>query len=136
MKICGADIVKYALLFRGTPYRYGAETEGLKAPMAFDCSEFVEFVLRHLGITFPDGSYNQYPACRDAGLLIEIDRARGTPGALVFRRHPMTNRINHVAICDGLNGTIEARGTQWGTGCWPWRPGWSDAGLVPGVYYK
>lgn len=119
----------------GKPYRFGAESHGYEPPDAFDCSEFVQYVLRLLGMEWVDGSYNQYADCEKNGTIITIDEARGLPGALVFRRSETTKAICHVAFCDGLNNTIEARGKDYGTGVWPWRPGWTDAAKIPGVKY-
>ena len=135
MSVLGSDVVNMALEFLGTPYRFGAEVEVTDSPKAFDCSEYVEYTLKKLLVPFADGSWNQFEFCQRHGLEIEIDEARGIAGALVFKRDNLSHRVNHVAFCDGKNNTVESRGKLYGTGVWPWRRGWTDAALIPGVTY-
>jgi len=132
----GYELILKAEEFFGTPYRFGAEVRGADPPLAFDCSEYVEYICRLCGIYIPDGSWKQYGHCKEKGTLITIDEARSLPGALVFRRDSDSQLIVHVAFTDGANNTCESRGKEYGTGRWPWRPGWTDAARIPGVHYK
>lgn len=140
----GWEIVEEARKWLGVPYRFGAETIAGETPYetGWDCSEFVEFVLKQLGYrdvigeNFPDGSWNQFEFCKARATLIGIEKARRTPGALIFLRSGSTHQISHVAFTSGDNTTIEARGVKYGTGEWPWRDAdWTDAALIPRVLY-
>lgn len=146
--IHGWELVEEARKWLGTPYKFGAEVRvGLDDPRktGWDCSEFIQFLMVKLtGEDFVDGSHNQFLHCKAAGLLLPVERARYTPGALLFRRKQGTGVTEHVALSSGANTTIEARGAKWGTGEWPWRvntvegqevSAWTDAALIPGVDY-
>lgn len=148
--IHGSDIVIEARKWRGVKYRFGVEvvngSERFKDPKKYgwDCSEFIEYVLSVLGwfdlwigmdMVF-DGSYNQYTFCKKKERIIDLDEARGTSGALVFRRDTETGQMEHVAFTTDINTTIEARGRNYGTGEFEWRANWTDAALIPGVKYK
>ena len=135
--IHGTDIVTECYKYLGVPYKFGAEVTAPAVPARWDCSEYVQYVLTALGMeNVPDGSWNQYAWCGRHALVRTIDQVRGIPGCLVFMRHPDSKKIHHVAFTDGMNNTIEARGSELGTGVWPWRTGWSDAGMIPGVFYR
>lgn len=103
---------------------------GAKGPEAFDCSGLVTYSLAQVGITFPDGTANQWPRIVDAGTTVNLDTAIDTYGALLFR---MGTNPNHVAISLGDGNTIEARGSSYGVGIFPARQGrsWTGAGTVP-----
>lgn len=127
----GRDLVAVAMTRIGTPYVYGAEASWSDPkPAAFDCSELVEWACRRLGVAFPDGSRNQYDACRAAGTIIDLRDAYRTVGALLFRMKGAT----HVAISRGDTTTIEARGQRFGVNTFPaGGRGWTAAGRIPGL---
>ena len=131
----GWEIVMEAQKYLGIPYIFGAEVNPDETePKAFDCSEYVQYVLFKCGFTdFPDGSYNQYDYCKDKGCEITVNKARRIPGCLVFMEDD--GRIHHVGFTTGQNETLESRGKDYGTGKWPWRVGWNKACKIPQVYY-
>lgn len=137
MSITGDQIVSEALKFIGTPYVFRTEVKpGDPHPRAFDCSELVEYCCNALGVKMPDGSYNQYSHCSKHGLICTLDKGWQTRGALLFRRNPISHNIEHVAFSLGdNNGTIEARGRNYGVNKFKKRNGFTDAALIPGVAY-
>lgn len=133
-------MVAWALTQAGDPYILGAEASPSNPnPAAFDCSELVEWACARAGVTFVDGAYNQYAACKRAGKLISIGEALFTPGALLFVAKCGAcggGNGNHVAISQGNGKTIEARGRKYGVGEFPaTNRSWTHAGLVPGFSY-
>lgn len=97
----------------GKPYNLGAEVN-LKDPdpdhiKAIDCSELVEWLYAQIGISVPDGSYNQAKVCR------EIKEEQLLIGDLGFKWFPDTHAIHHVGVFLGGNDVLEAKGKQWGT---------------------
>lgn len=137
--ITGSDFVAAAQMYAGTQYILGAEhdtTPGFVAAVALDCSELVTAALGDLGLTeAPDGHWNQWRWCNDAGLLVPLTEAIDTPGALLFFYDGTTT--GHVAISRGDGTTIEARGRMWGTGNWSaWGRTWSHGARVPGLDYE
>jgi cell wall-associated NlpC family hydrolase len=126
----------------GDRYIFGAQTSLQDAdPDAFDCSELVRWAAGRVGVTLPDGSWNLYLSLKAKGLLIPVEQAVDTPGALLFRFSteptPGSGRPSgaHVAISlgDGER-TIEAmnpsRGVRLGdaTG-----RGFNFAAVIPGI---
>jgi len=67
------NVIRYALSFRGTPYRWGGTT-----PAGFDCAGFVQYVFGKFGISLPRTSFEQFRV----GTAISRDQLR--PGDLVF----------------------------------------------------
>lgn len=130
--------VAAAAAYAGVPYVLGAEGDldpGFAAVHALDCSELVQVALADLDLRAPDGHWVQWRWCRDAGLLISVDEAIATPGALLFVYDGTV--IGHVAISRGDGFTVEARGRAWGTGSWPAAGrGWTHGALVPGLDYS
>lgn len=129
-----ADFVRLCMAQRGDRYVFGSEASFSDPdPDVFDCSELVEWALHRLGISYPDGTWNQYAFSKRAGLAIPIDRAIRTPGALLFQGYQASQ---HVAVSRGDHTTIEARGRAYGVNTFgaDGRP-WSVAALVPGLNY-
>jgi len=129
----GSALVEKAMSQVGKPYRFGQEVRlDDPNPPAFDCSELVQWALAQIGVTFPDGSWNQFAACRG----ISLAQARQTPGALVFvSRNGEGSGVHHVGISRGDGYTVEARGAKWGVGVWAWRQSWNLAGVIPQLNY-
>ena len=102
----------------GDKYEFGAEAEpGDANPTAFDRSELTQWAAHQAGIEIPDGSAAQYLDLKAKGLLIPVDQAAHTPGALLFTfsseptaggERPTTS---HVAISQG-NGKPSRRMTS------------------------
>jgi cell wall-associated NlpC family hydrolase len=98
----------------GASYEYGAEVDlDDLQPSAFDCSELTQWAAHQAGVEIPDGSYSQYLDLKAKGLLIPVDQAEHTPGALLFHfseePQPGGGRPDeaHVAISVGDGTTIE-----------------------------
>ncbi|MEV6596425.1 NlpC/P60 family protein [Actinoplanes sp. NPDC051346] len=99
----------------GDPYVFGAEVR-LKDtdPDVFDCSEFTQWAAHQAGVKIPDGATAQYLELKQRGLLIPVDKAKETPGALLFsfdrEPRPGDGRTPgaHVAISLGDGRTVEA----------------------------
>jgi cell wall-associated NlpC family hydrolase len=101
----GVEVVKKAKRRLGAPYKFGAErkkNDGAKLPV--DCSELVQVAFAEAGLEMPDGSYNQFNACRKCSK----QDAEGLPGVLCFWRKSKSSRISHVGIATGQGNVIEA----------------------------
>ena len=111
--------VDAALAQRGDKYVFGAEADpGDANPTAFDRSELTQWAAHQAGIEIPDGSAAQYLDLKAKGLLIPVEQAAHTPGALLFTfsseptaggERPTTS---HVAISQGNGQTVEADDVQ------------------------
>lgn len=140
------EFVKLALDQSGDEYIFGVEVSPANPnPTAFDCSELVQWCCDRLSVNprMVDGSWYQARHCKQYGLLVSIDKAIKTAGALLFKFSSSPwegGRPNnaHVAISLGDGWTIEARGRAYGVGTWSaaqGQRGWTHAGLVPGLKY-
>ncbi|HST86312.1 MAG TPA: NlpC/P60 family protein [Kineosporiaceae bacterium] len=69
----GSSVLAIAARYVGTPYVYGGTT-----PRGFDCSGFVGYVYRQLGVSLPRTANDQMNATR------QIPRSQAQPGDLVF----------------------------------------------------
>lgn len=84
-----ASALTIAKRYLGTPYRYGGSD-----PRGFDCSGFVLYVFRQLGVQLPHTAAGQFSR------LPPVDQPR--PGDLVFF-HTYGNGVSHVGIYAGNN---------------------------------
>ncbi|WP_437760865.1 GH25 family lysozyme [Sorangium sp. So ce1389] len=125
-------------------YIYGHEVRLTDPnPSAFDCSELIEWGCAQLGVkpAMPDGSWVQARHVRAARLLMPVQTAIATRGALLFRfsGDPFAGgrpKHAHVALSLGDGRTIEARDTAHGVGVFPaLERGWTHAGRIPGIDY-
>jgi cell wall-associated NlpC family hydrolase len=143
------SILRTALAQAGKSYVFGAEASAADpSPLAFDCSELVEWACARSGVTptMPDGTWAQQAFCRDQVGLMSVEAGIDTRGALLFNhRDAGGNPVQdmsarpataHVAFSLGDGTTMEAMGTQWGT-----RIGsaghrnWTTAARIPGADY-
>lgn len=85
----GDRVVDEAARHDGKDYRYGAT-----GPDAFDCSGYVQYVFRQLGVEVPRTSRDQYAASR------KVSKADRRPGDLIAI-HSSSGRVTHVAIYAG-----------------------------------
>jgi cell wall-associated NlpC family hydrolase len=69
----GSSVLAIAARYVGTPYVYGGTT-----PRGFDCSGFVGYVYRQLGVSLPRTANEQLQATK------QISRSEARPGDLVF----------------------------------------------------
>ena len=124
----------------GDPYVFGAEAK-LKDPDpdTFDCSELTQWAAHQAGVTIPDGATAQYLFLKQRGLLIPVDEAKNTPGALLFNfdREPRPGDGRtpgaHVAISLGDGKTVEARNPRKDVGEFEAGERFKFAALVPGI---
>ena len=131
--IHGTEIVTEAMKYLGIPYVWGGNTPST----AWDCSGFVLYVLRELGIPMAKGDTNAHgiwTLTTSSKIDMTVDLARRIPGTLLFRKN-VQGVCEHVGFSDGRNNTIEARGSKYGTGVFPSRTNWNAASMVPGVFY-
>lgn len=135
-----ADVVNLCLRQRGDVYIYGVEVSPSNPdPAAFDCSELIEWscARNHVDPTMPDGSWAQYNHCKTHKLVIPVDQAIRTYGALLFRGTGTSNPASeHVAMSLGDGNTIEARGRAYGVNVFgATGRSWHAAGMIPGCIY-
>ncbi|MDQ1739216.1 MAG: hypothetical protein QOE53_868 [Pseudonocardiales bacterium] len=111
-----------AVAQRGDPYRFGAKgTPNDPNPAAFDCSGLTKWAAHQAGFELADGAAHQYLQLKAQGMLIPVDQAIHTPGALLFRfavepQDGSEPADAHVAISLGNGKTIEAANPQDGVG--------------------
>jgi len=93
------DIIKLATYLMGVPYLWGG-----KSSFGYDCSGFVQIILKVAGISFPRDTGLQIKA----DLLEEISITETQPGDLLFFSED--NSINHVAFTIGDGNIIHCSG--------------------------
>jgi cell wall-associated NlpC family hydrolase len=93
----GERLVRTALSFRGTPYRFGARGQG-----AFDCSGFTSYLFARAGSPLPRTAAAQYKK----GVRIPKDQLR--PGDLVFFKNTYKRGISHVGVYVGEGRFVHA----------------------------
>ncbi len=105
----------------GDRYVFGAETSlDNRDPKVFDCSELTQWAAHQAGIKIPDGATAQYLFLKQRNLLISVEEAKRTPGALLFgfNREPRPGEGErpeaHVAISLGRGRTVEAQNSAVG----------------------
>lgn len=86
-------LISEALKHQGVPYRWGGTS-----PSGFDCSGFVQYVYRSVGIQLPRVTYTQ----QNMGRPVSFNELK--PGDLIFRGNPS----HHVGIYIGNNQYIHA----------------------------
>lgn len=150
MAVSPEAVVRFALAQAGDAYQLGAEVAlSDPNPKVFDCSELVEWACAQAGVQpkMPDLTWNQQQHCQQYGLLIGLEQAYSTRGALLFRHrddngNPVSDmstfpKSAHVAISLGNGRTIEAmdkdNGVREGNAR---RDSWTTGALIPGVDYS
>lgn len=93
-------LIAAAYTYLGIPYKYGGKTT-----KALDCSGFTKLPYADIGVTIPDGSYNQ--AEGEKPLTSPDDLA---PGDLIFYRFWPKKNVTHVTMYRG-DGWIIGTGT-------------------------
>lgn len=137
MKAPVGQFVNLCLAQKGDKYIFASEASATDPnPEAFDCSELIEWASHRLQLTMPDGSMNQRAYCQGSKTMISLAKARTTRGALLFRDISVTG-VGHVAVSLGNGTTIEARGSAYGVGIFPFdNRGWTEAALHPSLDYR
>jgi len=115
-------LARFALKNLGQPYVYGARAD--EAPRRFDCSSFVQYLYKQIGIDLPRNSIDQAACGRRIRNLKKLEI-----GDLLFftskvgrynRQFPMG--VGHVAIYIGNNRGVHAKYKKF--------PGGKDGGKV------
>ena len=88
----GSAVIALASRYVGVGYRYGGSN-----PSGFDCSGYVQYVYRHLGLKLPRTADQQLHAVR------RVSRSQARPGDLLFFVYG--GYSSHVAIYAG-NGMM------------------------------
>ncbi len=128
-----------AVAQRGDAYVFGAKGAGQADPTAFDCSGLTKWAAHQAGVELPDGAGYQYLSLKKQGMLIPVDQAIHTPGALLFHfasePQPGTGEpaIAHVAISLGNGMTIEAADPQDGVTEFHAAGRFNYAAIIPGI---
>lgn len=124
----------------GESYVFGAKAgENVAHPTALDCSGLTKWAAERAGAELPDGAAHQYLAMKKAGMLIPVDQAMHTPGALLFHfaAEPQPGQgepeIAHVAISKGNGMTLEAADEQDGIVSWKAAGRFNYAAVIPGI---
>jgi cell wall-associated NlpC family hydrolase len=124
----------------GDRYEFGARAKlNDPDPKVFDCAELTRWAAHRAGATIPDGATAQFRFLRARGLVIGVDEAKKTPGALLFDfdRVPGSGGGEdpgaHVAISAGNGRTIEAMNAKRGVVEAEAGSRFTYAALIPGI---
>lgn len=104
-----ASVVDYAYSKIGCPYVWGA-----KGPEEFDCSGFVAWCYRQVGISLPSYTESLY-----ATAAARFSPGEAQPGDVLYKP-------GHVGISTGGINCVEAMGSRWGV-VESYRGGWTAA---------
>ncbi len=103
-------LVYFAKKHLGKPYKYGAKLN--EAPKVFDCSSFIQYLYKRIGIYLPRSALDQ----AHLGKLINLKKENLQPGDLIFIKgswghyNPeFLQGIGHVAIYIGNKKIIHAK---------------------------
>jgi cell wall-associated NlpC family hydrolase len=91
-----SEVVRSALSYRGTPYRWGGSSRG-----GFDCSGFTSYLFRQRGISLPHSASAQF------GMGKKVSRDAMQAGDLVFFS-TITRGISHVGVYIGEGKFVHA----------------------------
>jgi cell wall-associated NlpC family hydrolase len=124
----------------GDPYVFGAEAKlSDENPDVFDCSELTQWAAHQAGTKIPDGATAQYLHLKERGMLIPVEQAKNTPGALLFsfdrEPRPGDGRTPgaHVAISIGDGKIVEAANRRAGTRESTAGDRFEYAAVIPGI---
>ena len=95
------NLIKYAAQFMGRPYFWGGKT-----PKGFDCSGFIQFVLKMHDINIRRNAWMQF----EDGRFVSDDPLKGQLGDLMFFAEYGGDAITHVGFCLGKGEILHAQG--------------------------
>lgn len=95
--VTGAQIVATAQKYLGTPYVWGGTS-----PAGFDCSGFVYYVLRSVGLKPGRMQVDQYK------MGVYVEKSELQPGDIVFFQNTYKSGLSHVGIYVGDGQFIHA----------------------------
>ena len=93
-------LIAAAYSYLGTPYKFGGKTA-----KELDCSGFTKLAYAGIGVTIPDGSYNQAQGEKPLTSAGELQ-----PGDLIFYRFKPNAGVTHVTMYRG-DGWVMGTGT-------------------------
>ena len=99
-KVTGDEIVNKAKQYLGVPYKYGGTS-----PSGFDCSGFVYYIYRSLGINISRTQTTMYKQGTP------VKKSELKPGDLVFFQNTYKSGISHVGIYVGDGKFIHSPST-------------------------
>jgi len=71
------------------------------------------------------------------GNRVSVDQAAATVGGIVLRYPPSPGAMGHIAVCDGMGGTVEAKSKKDGVVADTVHDRrWDTGVLIPGITYK
>jgi cell wall-associated NlpC family hydrolase len=124
----------------GDTYVFGATAKlNDPDPEVFDCSELTRWAAHQAGVEIPDGATAQYLKLKKQGMLIPVEEAKNTPGALLFsfdrEPRPGDGRTPgaHVAISLGNGRTVEAANPRAGVRESAAGKRFEYAAVIPGI---
>lgn len=103
------SVIDYARSKIGCPYVWGA-----KGPDSFDCSGFVAWCYKQVGVSLPSYTESLYATAK-----ARFAPSEAQPGDVLYKP-------GHVGISTGGINCIEAMGSRWGV-CTSARGGWTAA---------
>lgn len=142
----GHDLARLCRLQVGDRYVFGHEVElSARDPDTWDCSELVQWATSQLGVPLGDGSWLQLERCQRAGLVVPVEHALATVGALLFEFRDKVGQLAdpgasrparaHIEVSLGDGRTVGARSPRHGVDVFPRSERWTHAALVPGLQY-
>lgn len=110
-------LLKIAKSQIGKPYKYGAylEADGDEEPKEFDCSSFIQYIFKKIGIKLDRSSISQAAADGqeindvegvETGDLIFFEGLRGHYNHNIFKNKKLY--IGHVAVYSGNGNVVHA----------------------------
>ncbi|HEY7665248.1 MAG TPA: peptidoglycan-binding domain-containing protein, partial [Xanthobacteraceae bacterium] len=116
----------------------------------WDCAEFISWlVYQEAGKLYGCLDDNAKPSKADAytgawredvrrvGIRVSVNEAAATVGGIVLRYPAAPGAMGHIALCDGMGGTVEAKATKYGVVAdTVHNRRWDTGILVPGIKYE
>ena len=107
-------LVFFALKHLGKPYVYGAKSS--TAPKNFDCSSFVQYLYKRIGVKLPRTTINQVDVGEPVKNIekLEVGDLVFLHGTVGRYNHEFPQGIGHVAMYIGNGEVVHAAGSSRG----------------------